>query len=164
MWVQSFDPLYPESYNILVSTTDMTPASFTKIAGPIVAPTEVWTNVSYDLSEYDGQEVYVAIQCVSNDMFIFMIDDVAISFTTSVKNPEVAAFNVYPNPTNGELNITGNERIERVRMVNLAGQVILESVVGNNSFRFDTGNVPAGLYLLNIVTEKGTVTRKISVK
>ncbi|HAH59710.1 MAG TPA: hypothetical protein DCL86_16335, partial [Bacteroidales bacterium] len=164
MWVQSFDPLYEESYNILVSTTDMAPASFTKIAGPIIAPTEVWTNVSYDLSEYDGQEVYVAIQCVSNDKFIFMIDDVAISFTTSVKNPEVAAFNVYPNPTNGELNITGNERIERVRMVNLAGQVIMESVVGNNNFRFDTDNVPAGLYLLNIITEKGTVTRKISVK
>ncbi|MDY0344101.1 MAG: C10 family peptidase [Lentimicrobium sp.] len=165
LWVKSYTAQYGlEKYNIRVSTTNTNPSSFTTIAGPIEAPATEWTFVTYDLSAYEGQEVYVAIQCVSNDAFVFMIDDVAISFTSSVKNPEVASFNVYPNPTNGELNITGNERIERVRMVNLAGQVILESVVGNNSFRFDTGNVPAGLYLLNIVTEKGTVTRKISVK
>lgn len=165
LWVKSYTAQYGlEKYNIRVSTTDMNPSSFTTIAGPIEAPADAWTFVAYDLSSYEGQEVYVAIQCVSNDAFVFMIDDVAISFTSSVKNPEVATFNVYPNPTSGELNITGNEHIERIKVVNLAGQVIHESVVGNNNFRFNTGNVPAGLYLLNIITEKGTVTRKISVR
>lgn len=165
MWVKSYTAQYGlEKYNIRVSTTNTNPSSFTTIAGPIEAPATEWTFVTYDLSAYEGQEVYVAIQCVSNDAFVFMIDDVAITFASSVKYPEVAKFNVYPNPTSGELNITGNERIERIKMVNLAGQVIQESVVGGNNFSFNTGNIPSGLYLLNITTEKGTVTRKVSVR
>ncbi|GAB1405445.1 hypothetical protein MASR1M74_26260 [Lentimicrobium sp.] len=165
MWVKSYTAEYGlEKYNILVSTTDMSPSSFTKIAGPIDAPADAWTFVSYDLSAYEGQEVFVAIQCVSNDAFVFMVDDVAISFVSSVKKPEIATFNVYPNPTNGYINITGDEKIEQIRLINLAGQVIYQNTVGDNNFRFDAGNVPSGLYLLNIVTEKGTVTRKISVK
>ncbi len=76
LWVKSYTDLYGlETYNVLISTTDNNPASFTVISGaaPLEAPI-VWTEVSIDLAAYDGMTVYVAIQCVSEDAFIFMLD------------------------------------------------------------------------------------------
>ena len=164
-WVKSYTDQYGlETYNIKVSTTDMNPGSFTTIAGPIDAPADAWTFVSYDLADYVGQEVYVAIQCVSNDRFVFMIDDVEITFTTGISKPEAASFSVYPNPSNGLLNITGDSRIEDIRLVNFAGQVVFESTVNANEFRFETTGIAQGLYLLNITTDKGIVTRKVSIR
>lgn len=164
-WVKTFHPDYGlETYNIRVSTTDMNPASFTTIAGPINAPQESWTFVSYDLGAYEGQEVYVAIQCVSNDRFVFMVDDIEITFMTKVEKPEIAKFNIFPNPASGVLNIVGDIRIESVKMVNIAGQTVYESVVKTNEFRMETSGIPSGLYLLNITTEKGMLTRKVSIR
>ncbi|GAP44308.1 protein containing Por secretion system C-terminal sorting domain [Lentimicrobium saccharophilum] len=164
-WVKSYTDQYGlETYNIKVSTTDMNPGSFTTIAGPIDAPADAWTFVSYDLADYIGQEVYVAIQCVSNDRFVFMIDDVEITYTTNISKPEAASFTVYPNPSNGLLNITGDSRIENIRLVNFAGQVVYESAVNANEFRFETTGIAQGLYLLNITTERGIVTRKVSIR
>jgi hypothetical protein len=142
----------------------MNPSSFTTIAGPINAPADAWTFVSYDLSAYEGQEVYVAIQCVSNDRFVFMIDNVEITFVSATNKPETAKFSIYPNPATDVLNITGDSKMENIRLVNLAGQTIYESNVNANEFRIETGSIPSGLYLLNITTEKGSVTRKVSIR
>ena len=48
----------------------MDPAKLHLISGstPMLAPI-TWTEVTFDLSDYDGQTVYVAIQCVSEDAF-----------------------------------------------------------------------------------------------
>jgi len=42
--------------------------------------------------------------------------------------------------------------------------VVYESVVNANEFRFETAGIAQGLYLLNITTEKGIVTRKVSIR
>ena len=79
--VKSFTAQYGlERYNVLVSTTDTQTSSFTKIStgAYLEAPATAWTEVTFDLSAYAGQNVYVAIQCVSNDAFVFMVDDVYI--------------------------------------------------------------------------------------
>ncbi len=68
-----------EKFKVGVSTTGNSPSDFTIISGssPIEAPV-AWTQYSYGLSSYVGQSIYVAIQCVSYDAFIFMIDDLEI--------------------------------------------------------------------------------------
>lgn len=64
-----------ERFRVLVSTTDMETASFTQIndGDYLEAPIE-WTEFTFDLSEYDGETGYIAIQYVSADAFIFMLD------------------------------------------------------------------------------------------
>lgn len=164
-WVKSYTAQYGlETYNIKVSTTNTNPSSFTTIAGPINAPAEDWTYVTYDLSAYEGQEVYVAIQCVSNDRFIFMIDDVEVTFTVGTNNNEPAGFSIYPNPATDVLNVTGLSRMENIRMYNISGQLVYESAVNGNEFRISTNGMPSGLYLLNITTENGNVIRKVSIR
>ena len=165
LWVKTFDPEYIESYNILVSTTDNNPSSFELVAGPVTAPATAWTYREYDLTAYEGQAVYVAIQCVSNDKFIFMVDDIAISFFTSTGDQPVAQnLKVYPNPVSDVLNVTYSSEITNARLFNISGQLVYESAGNSNELRISTSELPSGLYLLNITTNEGVVTRKVSIR
>ncbi|MBK9357564.1 MAG: T9SS type A sorting domain-containing protein [Bacteroidales bacterium] len=166
MWVKSYTAEYGlETYNVLVSTTDNNPSSFTQIAGPIEAPATAWTYVEYDLTDYQGQAVYVAIQCVSSDKFIFLIDDVAVSFITSTGNqPSAENLRVYPNPATDILNINAGVEITTAKLYNVAGQLVYESNGNSNEMRISTSEMPSGLYLLNLTTKEGTITRKVSIR
>ncbi|MCB5247076.1 MAG: choice-of-anchor J domain-containing protein, partial [Candidatus Cloacimonetes bacterium] len=68
-----------ERFKVGVSTGGTTPADFTIISGAsyVQAPVD-WTQYSYDLSAYAGQQIRFGIQCVSNDAFIFFVDDVTV--------------------------------------------------------------------------------------
>ncbi len=68
-----------ERFNVGVSIGGTDPADFTIINGAnyIQAPV-AWTQYNYDLTAYAGQEIRFAIQCVSNDAFIFFVDDVSV--------------------------------------------------------------------------------------
>jgi PKD repeat protein len=81
-WVKSYTAQYGlERYKVGVSTTTPTPASFTIISGPtyLEAPAAAWQQKEFDLSAYAGMDIYIGIQCVSNDAFIFMLDDVEVT-------------------------------------------------------------------------------------
>jgi len=80
-WAQSLTDNYNggERFNVLVSTTNTATGSFTKIsANPYTVPPLAWTEYTFDLSAYDNQNIYIAIQCVSSDEFVFMLDDVEV--------------------------------------------------------------------------------------
>ncbi len=103
-WAKSITDAYGlEKFNVLVSTTDNQPASFTNISGGTIDAPLAWTEFTYDLSAYDGQTVYIAVQCVSNDAFAFMIDDIEISSTYP---PPVADFSA--DQTNVPMGTTVN--------------------------------------------------------
>lgn len=88
-WVKSYTDLYGlERYKVGVSTTNNDPASFTIISGSndLEAPATAWQQKQFDLSAYDGMDVYIGIQCVSNDAFIFMLDDVAVTSEAATEN------------------------------------------------------------------------------
>lgn len=87
-WVKSYISDYGlERYKVGVSTTNTNPESFTIISGSsyLEAPT-TWQQKSFDLNAYNGQTIYIGIQCVSNDAFIFMVDDFNFTTTTSQSN------------------------------------------------------------------------------
>jgi hypothetical protein len=79
-WARSYTVEYgAERFKVGVSTGGTAPANFTIVSGAshVTAPA-VWTLYSYDLSAYAGQDIRVGIQCVSNDAFIFLVDDVTV--------------------------------------------------------------------------------------
>jgi len=68
-----------ERFKVGVSTTGTSTGDFTIISsGSYIEPPLDWTNYSYDLSAYSGQTVYLAIICISNDAFTFMVDDIIV--------------------------------------------------------------------------------------
>jgi len=85
-WAKSYTDQYGlERFKVGVSTTGLNPSDFTIISegAYVEAPVADWAEFSYDLSAYAGQNVYVGIQCVSNDAFILLVDDFTIGATKS---------------------------------------------------------------------------------
>ncbi len=71
-----------ERFKVGVSTTDTDPGSFTIITpGDYVEVNQYpgWFEFSYYLSDYDNNDVYIAIICCSFDAFVLGIDDVEVS-------------------------------------------------------------------------------------
>jgi photosystem II stability/assembly factor-like uncharacterized protein len=167
MWVKSYTDQYGlEKYNVLVSTTGMDPADFTSISGtsPMLAPLD-WTEVTFDLSAYDGQTVYVAIQCVSEDAFIFMLDDVSIDFTVGVpENQQNVAVSVYPNPATDHLTIESAGGITQIDLFNQLGQSIYSQTVKNDIITLNTRQFNAGVYYIKVTTPSGVTTRKVMIR
>ena len=86
--VRGITDLYgAETFEVLASSTDNKPESFTKISDFATTETE-WTEYSVDLP---AGTTYFAIRHTSTDIFGLFVDD--ISFTAG--SSEVASFNIY---------------------------------------------------------------------
>lgn len=107
-WAKSITDTYGlERFNVYVSTTNNNIGSFTKISsGSFVEAPTTWTQYTYNLNSYNSQNIYLAIQCVSNDAFVFMIDDIVVTTETQTVTPPVANF--YGTPTSGCAPLTVN--------------------------------------------------------
>jgi hypothetical protein len=70
---------------------------------------------------------------------------------------------VYPNPTNGVLNISNKENEGlNITLLNAQGAVILQTTV--NAFdatRFDTKDLAKGIYFLQLSTSNATSTQRV---
>ncbi len=145
------------------------------------APTE-WTLYNFNVSELTGTTVRFAIQCVSDDAFIFMMDNFRIDSTDdgvdneNVENiPQINSLaQNYPNPFNPETSIafttkeSGNVAIE---IYNVRGQKVKtllndyrkagsHSVVWNGK---DDNNkaVASGVYFYKMRNGKFSSTKKM---
>jgi hypothetical protein len=96
-WAKSYTAQYGlERFKVGISTGGTTPADFTIISGTnyIQAPVD-WTLYSYDLSSYAGQSIRFGIQCLSNDAFIFLVDDVTVGAVPTAKTHDVAVGDIF---------------------------------------------------------------------
>ena len=167
-FVKSYTGAYGlEKYNVLVSETDDNIGSFEMIGSTREAPVEEWTEVNVDLSEYAGKDVYLAIQCVSEDAFIFMLDDITVSKSAgSVAENAVAALSLYPNPATDVIVISsGGSEIENVDIYNAAGAMVYSSKVSDSgSFRYNVSALDAGIYFAKVSTSDGIKVMRFMVK
>ncbi|MCB5272346.1 MAG: choice-of-anchor J domain-containing protein, partial [Candidatus Cloacimonetes bacterium] len=180
-WARTFHADYGlEEFKIGVSTTGTAPANFTIITGAsaVLAPLE-WTEFTYDLSAYADQQVYVAIQCISNDHFIFMVDDVTI--TGGVSNQDgvnpvytTALKGNYPNPFNPETTISFSVKDAgpvNIEIFNVKGQLVKklvndvraagEHTVVWNGMDNNGRSVSSGIYYFKMNTGKYSSTKKM---
>ncbi|MGB3799433.1 MAG: T9SS type A sorting domain-containing protein, partial [Lewinella sp.] len=71
---------------------------------------------------------------------------------------EITAF---PNPATNFLTVTGTNLLERVQLLNLTGQRVVDLRPLTASVRLPVGRLPAGTYLLQVHTAGTRQTRKI---
>ncbi|MAT40283.1 MAG: hypothetical protein CL946_11845 [Ectothiorhodospiraceae bacterium] len=72
---------------------------------------------------------------------------------------------LYPNPGNSSVLILSREPILRVRMFNLAGELVLDDSISGTSYTVDLRGISPGIYITNIVTSsKKMLHRKVVVK
>ena len=104
-WAKSLTDNYNggERFKVEISTTNTNASSFTTISpAPYTVPPLTWTEYTYDLSSYDGQDIYVAIHVISADEFVFFLDDISVTAdVTTLVQTEV-------NTTSADqINLTG---------------------------------------------------------
>lgn len=166
-WIRSYTDAYGlDKYNVGISTTGMDPEDFMLLndPSPLGAPTE-WTEMNFDISDYDGQTVYVAIQCVSEDSFILMVDDISVDFM--VGQPEIAeetSFSMYPNPAKGFVRITSSEEMSEVEILNQLGQKVYHQSVGNTTLNLSTLEFESGVYYVRITSQNGSSIEKLVIQ
>lgn len=96
---------------------------------------------------------------------------VSVSVGIAELNKLNAAVNVYPNPSNGIINVSIDESDfsdMKVSIYNLIGELISSKSIANTSSKvnasFDLGNDAAGIYFVTIATENATLSKKVIVK
>lgn len=167
-WAKSCDSTYGnEKFKVLVSTTSTATGSFTLVsANPVSSPADsAWHQYTYNLDAYSGQNVYIAIQCTSQDQFGFAVDDFKVTTTgtlaTSEVSKKVSAAAVYPNPVSDILMINSKEKISNVEIFDISGRKI--NVALDNE-KIDVKNLNPGSYIINIETKEGKITEKFIKK
>lgn len=82
----------------------------------------------------------------------------------SVKSPIASQFSIYPNPATDVINITNADNIlvNNVAVVDLNGRTVKSLNFNNVSeAQINIGDLASGMYLLNVSSDKGTMTKKI---
>jgi len=149
-------------------------------AEDVLAPA-AWTEYNYDLSAFNGQDVYIAIRCTSNDAFVFYVDNFSVHteggtdaqdatapvLTTALKGN-------YPNPFNPETTIrfsTKEAGPVALEIYNVKGQLIKQLVnedkaAGNHTVVWngtDLNNQPVstGVYFYKMNAGSYSSTQKM---
>jgi hypothetical protein len=169
-WVKTYSPQYGnEKYNVAVSATDLNPLSFAPLTGePEAAPSD-WTRKTYSLSNYSNQDVYVGIQCVTNDGYIFMLDDISITSSLGVSGSNLPLqLTVYPNPAEDHLIIYCPKDMSTpfsLTLTSLPGEQMAswQKVPVSGKIILDIHDIPTGVYLLAIVSGINEVIHKVSI-
>jgi hypothetical protein len=94
------------------------------------------------------------------------------TITAGIKNPDAAisGYAVYPNPANDlvyiEVNMNNTSSAD-IRIVDAMGRVVLsgkhELTAGKNRIALSLNDLPVGIYLVKLSTDKGSVTERLSV-
>ena len=119
-----------------------------------------WVDNTVDLSAYDNApDVMIAFEGISaygNNLFI---DDVNTSTasTTGINNMPYN-LSIYPNPAKDILTIEGSYR--SVDVFDILGNLVLSSDATKN---INVSELSNGVYMLNINTENGVSTQKITI-
>ncbi len=69
---------------------------------------------------------------------------------------------VFPNPTKGQVKITSSDTILSCRIADISGKNIRQhSKLNTNNYTIDLSGNPKGVYMITIVTDKETITKKV---
>lgn len=126
-----------EKLKVLISTTGTEITDFTEISNGIIELPDDWSSYQIDLSAYNNQDVHIAFQCLSEDAFILMLDDILVSTEESVAGSTLigkVSDAVDGNPIEGAL-------------VQVAGLQAYTDASGN----YTIANVPPGSLTANFM-------------
>ena len=90
------------------------------------------------------------------------IDSDCITNTTSIETPEHNIFlNTFPNPSNGNLFIQSNEKIEILQIQDISGRIVLEMNPEESTVHIQISQLKNHFYFVNCFINQEWVTKKI---
>ena len=146
---KSHDPSFPDDYLVLASKTDVQLASFTDTLIHVAGESFEWNYRELNLSDagLDGETVHIAFVNRTNDGFKLYLDSISVNIDDPVGLETLASLevNVYPNPTEGKVTISG--AFDRAIVYSLAGTILLETSLKS----IDLTSFESGVYQIIIL-------------
>jgi len=171
-WVRSITADYGlERLRFLISTTNNAVSSFLPLSTePWLLIPATWTQISFDLSQYAGQQVYFAWNCVSWDALALCLDEIVITQALSNEDnncPPVVNALIYPNPAKDWFTIVSEDKsLFDLNIYNLKGQKVA-SVKQMSSYTWQKDKdapLKSGLYILKVKSRHHTKTYKLLIR
>ncbi len=165
--VGAFDEeLFQEHYAVYVIPAD---ASFTGTETPIFEETldagytQTAKNISLMITEYQGQDIKLVFRHYNcTDIAFIGIDDIEIKGVPGLATSEAnkTAVKIYPNPSSDLIKVEGISHIEKIRVFDMSGNLVLETKTSEANIQ----NLMPGNYIVNIYSGKDVISRKIIKK
>ena len=96
--------------------------------------------------------------CVGTDTLSIQVDACA-----NLLNQNLSNVLIYPNPTNGEVIITGISAGSRIQLLDCSGKLLYEVKVQSTSMALDLSSFSTGIYMVNCTLASGSV-RQLLIK
>ncbi|TXI83971.1 MAG: T9SS type A sorting domain-containing protein, partial [Crocinitomicaceae bacterium] len=126
----------------------------------VITGSHNWTNSAED--EYDENTLIVHDLTIAQQYWEEFSQRWQEFGGSSIETIEGSNLSVFPNPSNGSITIQSpKENIEEIEVYNQAGKLI--SSIKENSCTI-TFNLPSGLYILQMKTDKSTYFQRVSVQ
>jgi uncharacterized protein YdeI (BOF family) len=116
--------------------------------------TDVLNNINVNI-------VYYRLQIVDKDGSVAYSEVKQVSLTNS-RNSDIK---IFPNPSNGNLNIVSSKNFTEVRVFNYLSQLMFANTTVSNNLQINTTHFAKGIYTLQIITSnKEVLYEKIIVQ
>lgn len=128
-----------------------------------------WSNTTNPTHTYLGDGTFTVVLTVGNDCGSITINqDVTIVGTGVETLSDGTSFELYPNPTSDLINVAFNGSKTHsltVRVMNTNGQLIYTDAVGQYAGQYknaiDLSTFAKGVYFVQLITDEGTINRKV---
>lgn len=128
-----------------------------------------WETLTFDYSTISTTNTYSKIVLIFDNgtagdgsaNFTFYIDDIVLdSRTLSTKDLAFANVSLYPNPTQGQLNISASETIEKASVYNILGKELKNVTINKTSGNIDVSDLNSGVYFVKYTINNAVGTAK----
>lgn len=89
---------------------------------------------------------------------------VEVMVSTNIAESQFTNIQVYPNPTEGILNVTSDVKIDKLSIINIIGQAVISSNPNCNNVKMDLSPLNQGVYLLKIESDNNIIKKKVVVQ
>ena len=154
-----------EKYQVMISTTTADVASFTdQVFVETLTASTGYMAREVDLSAYAGQNVYIAFNHYDcSDMFRMNLDEIELPSSVSIDEVNNNAISVYPNPSNGLVNIN-NVAGADIKIFNVLGEEVASIANANQLNTIDLSTYGVGNYYIKVISDNNISTHVVAIK
>ena len=157
---------YPETFSVRVFEATPTAGGYTGTLGTALNPSDTaWSEYTYDLSAYVGKQIYIAFHSQTHNQWFLGIDDVSVTnaatLAVSDTSKDKSTVSVFPNPFTDVLKISDVKGVKSVSVIDISGREVKSLAPATE---LNLSNLKAGLYIVNLKMEDGSVKTFKAIK